>query len=75
MDMSPKARQERAEARADRVTRVDPGDDVSMPESGLGRIELAFALTRAAWSLTGKPWPSIPRAELSIRRVRAGDNS
>lgn len=51
------------------MTRVEPGADVPLPPKGLARIELVFLLSKAAWAMTGRPWPSIPRSELPIRRV------
>jgi hypothetical protein len=70
MDMSRKARSERAAERATRMSRIPLGEDGPLPATGLGRIELAWMLSKAAWMLSGRPWPSIPRAELPIRRVR-----
>ena len=55
------------------MMRVTADADVPLPPSGLGRIELAFLLSKAAWMMTGQPWPSIPRAELPIRRVWRSD--
>jgi hypothetical protein len=55
------------------MTRVPLGEDVPLPPTGLGRIELAWLLSKTAWELSGKPWPSIPRSELPIRRVRKSD--
>jgi hypothetical protein len=52
------------------MSRVPLGEDVPLPPPGLGRIELAWILSRAAWMLTGAPLPEIPRSELPIRRVR-----
>ena len=63
-----KARRRRARQRAARMTR---GADVPLPETGLARIELAFELSKVAWTMTGRPWPSIPRGQLPIRRVQA----
>jgi len=53
------------------MTRIDAGQDVPLPSTGLARIELVFLLSKAAWAMTGRPWPEIPRAELPIRRVRS----
>jgi hypothetical protein len=55
------------------MTRVEPDADVPLPATGLARIELAFLLSKAAWVMSGRPWPSIPRSELPIRRVRRSD--
>ena len=51
------------------MTRVPEGGDVPLPETGLGRMELAFQLSRAAWAMSGKPWPEYARANMPIRRV------
>ena len=51
------------------MTRVPEGGDVPMPETSLGRVELAFQLTQAAWAMSGKPWPEYARADLPMRRV------
>jgi hypothetical protein len=72
VDTSKQARQQRALLRSQRLTRVDPGTDVPLPPQGLARLELAFALSQAAWLLSGKPWPSIPRSELPIRVRSSG---
>ena len=41
-----------------------------MPETGLARMELAWALTKAAWAMSGKPLPSYSRAEMPGRVIR-----
>lgn len=59
--------------RATRMSRVPLGEDVPLPATGLGRIELAWTLSKAAWMLSGKLLPAIPRSELPIRRVRKSE--
>lgn len=71
--MSRKARSERAIERATRMSRVPLGDDVPLPATGLDRMALAWTLSKAAWMLSGKLLPAIPRSELPIRRVRRSD--
>ena len=41
-------------------------------DTGLGkmRMELAWALTKAAWAMSGKPLPSYSRAEMPGRVIR-----
>lgn len=56
------------------MTRVALGDDVPLPASGLARIELAWSLSKAAWEMSGRPLPAIPRSELPIRRVRRSES-
>jgi hypothetical protein len=73
MDVSPEARRRRAAERAANMTRLAPGEDVPLPPPGLPRLELAFELSKAAWLMSGRPWPEIPRDQLPIRRVRSGD--
>ena len=52
------------------MTRLAPGEDVPLPETGLARMELAWALTKAAWAVSGKPLPSYSRAEMPGRVIR-----
>jgi hypothetical protein len=73
VDMSRKARSERAAERAARMSRIPLGEDGPLPATGLDRIELAWMLSKTAWVLSGKSLPSIPRAELPIRRMRKSD--
>lgn len=75
MDLSHKARRERAAERATRMSRVPLGEDVPLPPPGLPRIELAWLLSKAAWEMSGQPLPSIPRSELPIRRIRKSDSN
>jgi hypothetical protein len=70
MDESDDARRKRAEQRRSRITRVEAGEDVPLPETGLARMELAWALTKAAWAMSGRPLPSYSRAEMPGRVIR-----
>ncbi|HLT39435.1 MAG TPA: hypothetical protein VK034_24295 [Enhygromyxa sp.] len=49
------------------------GEDVPLPATGLARLELAWMLSKAAWEMSGRPIPAIPRSELPIRRVRRSE--
>ena len=37
------------------------------------RVELVEVLTRAAWAMTGEPWPSLPRDQWPVRVRRLGE--
>jgi hypothetical protein len=51
-----------------RVRRLDEGDDDDeAPTTPVGRIELLVELSRAAWAMTGLPWPDAPRHTWPIR--------
>jgi len=43
---------------------------VPLPDTSLGRFELVYKLTQAAWAMNDKPWPSYSRAEMPIRWVK-----
>jgi hypothetical protein len=70
MDTSPEARRRRAERRRQEMIL----GDVPLPETGLGRMELAFRLTRAAWAMSGASWPNYTRAEMPIRKIWGHDD-
>jgi hypothetical protein len=61
------ARRERAAARSARITmrrvRLDEASD-DEPVRGPAAISLVTQLTRAAWALSGRPFPTCARAEL-----------
>jgi hypothetical protein len=48
----------------------EPSGDLSATTTATDRIEMVALLTRRAWELTGKPWPSLPRAEWPVTIVR-----
>ena len=62
-------RRARAAARAARFADVADDDGLTPDE----RMELVAKLTRAAWALTGQPWPSLPRDQWPIRVRRLGE--
>lgn len=45
-------------------------EDALTPEQ---RVELVEVLTRAAWAMTGQPWPSLPRDQWPVRVRRLGE--
>lgn len=57
---------------AARVVRLgeESGDDLSDALSPAARIELVAVLSRRMWELTGRPFPSYPRAAMPVRVVR-----
>lgn len=63
------ARQARAAARHTRFTSAAPADDLTPDQ----RMELVETLTRAAWAMSGKPWPSLPRDRWPVRVRRLGE--
>jgi hypothetical protein len=48
----------------------EPLDDLTSTTTAAERIELGARLSRRAWELTGKPWPTLPRAEWPLTIVR-----
>ena len=48
----------------------EPMDDLTSTTTAAERIELVAELSRRAWELTGKPWPSLPRKEWPVTIVR-----
>jgi hypothetical protein len=60
------ARRDRALARATRV-----GADAPLTPSE--RMSLAAELSRIAWTLSGKPWPSYKRATIPVRVIARVD--
>lgn len=48
----------------------EPLDDLTATTTVAERVELVARLSRRAWELTGKPWPSLPRAEWPLKIVR-----
>jgi hypothetical protein len=73
--MTDEARRARAEARRDRVViqRVSLGADVTALEGTPSeRVATAVALTRAAWAMSGRPWPEPGAARTTVRFVPRG---
>jgi hypothetical protein len=48
----------------------EPRDDLMSATTVAERIELVAQLSRRAWELTGKPWPSLPRAKWPLTVIR-----
>ena len=68
--MSDDERQARAEARRARVVirrTVLGRDDEGLEGMPGERVALAFALTRASWAMTGKPWPAAGTGRAIVR--------
>jgi hypothetical protein len=63
------ARRQRAEARRARIT-AGLEDQELTPDQ---RVELVETLTRAAWAMSGEPWPSLPRERWPVRVRRLGE--
>ena len=62
-------RRARAAARSTRmIADVDP-----LTLTPLERMALVGELTRAAWAMTGRPWPDLPRSEWPVRIIRLED--
>lgn len=57
-------RRARARARALRMTTSES------PLTSSERVALAYTLTRAAWAVSGQPWPEYTRATIPIRIIR-----
>lgn len=51
----------------------EPDQDLSDSTTASERIEMVALLTRRAWELSGRPWPTIPRAEWPVAVIRSGD--
>jgi hypothetical protein len=63
------ARRARAESRRARMV-LGLEDDELTPDQ---RVELVEVLTRAAWAMSGQPWPSLPRSRWPVRIRRLGE--
>ena len=74
-----RARLARAEERGKRITArvlaLGDEDDPSLVGTPASRIELLVELTRAAWALTGEPWPSLPRSQWPVRVRKLGESA
>ena len=69
------ARKARAEARRARIVihRAELGaEGTSLSGTPSERVAMAVALTRAAWAMTGKPWPEPGAARNVVRFVPRG---
>lgn len=66
------ARRARAEARRQRMrvlwTRHGSGEDAA-PVSGAEAVSMVYALTKMAWSLAGRPFPTYDRKNIPFRFV------
>lgn len=75
--MSDVDRQRRARERRERIVvgraSLDGSTDV-VPIAGPEAVSLAYRLSRLAWQLAGRPFPSYERADIPIR-FRALDES
>ena len=73
------ARRERAAARGSMTAQVfDLGHEPEVNADGrtpMERIELLVDLTAAAWAMTGKPWPSLPRSQWPVRVRLLGEEA
>ena len=71
------ARAARAVARGARLTArvLQLGEEELATPDGTpaSRIELLVELTRAAWAVTGEPWPNLPRSLWPVRIRNLGD--
>lgn len=75
-DEEGEARARRAANRSQmQVKVVGLGDDEpdQPPATSAERIELLVELTRAAWAMTGQPWPTVPRAQWPGRVRNLGE--
>ena len=73
--MTDEARRARAEARRGRIViqRAGLGTEVtSLEGTPSERVATAVALTRAAWAMTGNPWPESGAARTTVRFVPRG---
>lgn len=79
MSDSDEARRQRAAERSARVTIRRVGFDERDAEeprvAGAAGIELAAQLTRAAWALSGRPFPRYTREETPYAFVPSADRS
>jgi hypothetical protein len=73
------ARRDRARQRRTRMTVqvVALGDEAAPgPEGGVEeRIELLCDLTRAAWAMTGAPWPRLARLQWPVSSRKLGEEA
>lgn len=70
--MSDEARRARAEERRNRIviTRTSLGaEETSLEGTPSDRVKMVVELTRAAWAMTGKPWPEPGTARAAVRFV------
>lgn len=67
------ARRARAAARRQRMTILrtthDSNEDACPPIRGEAAVSLATRLSRMAWALSGRPFPTYTRAEIPVRFV------
>jgi len=77
VEVSNEERRARAEKRRSiatvRLVSLEEAATDPFPVSGLEGILLAWELSKQAWSLSGKPFPSYDRANLPIRLVKRSD--
>ncbi len=66
------ARRQRADARRGRITvsRVEEGAPREAAVRGAEAVTLVTQLSRAAWSLSGRPWPTYDRANMPGKLFR-----
>ena len=60
------------EALTARIYRLgeEPSDDLSAITTVAERIEMVALLTRRAWELTGRAWPSLARTDWPVTVIR-----
>jgi hypothetical protein len=51
-------------------TQLEPRERDLHPVRGAEALSLVTILTREAWTLSGRPWPTYTRAEIPIEFVR-----
>jgi hypothetical protein len=50
----------------------EPPDDLRETTTAAQRLEILRELTKRAWTLSGRPFPSYSRRQIPIRVVRRG---
>ncbi|MBK9386921.1 MAG: hypothetical protein IPN34_19070 [Planctomycetes bacterium] len=52
---------------------AEPSEDLSATTTAEERLAMVEELSRQAWELSGRPWPSYTRAEIPVRIFRPGE--
>jgi hypothetical protein len=73
------AARKRAEARQSWPVRIyrlgaEPSENLSATTTAEERLAMVEELSRQAWELSGRPWPSYTRAEIPVRIFRPGES-